>query len=55
MEKYFVILPKSAQKQILTNKILVVQLPTTLCICYELEISREKFLWLRSDQQNLQP
>ena len=39
--KYFAVLPSSAQKQIFMDKIVVVKLPATHCICYdyELEIS----------------
>ena len=40
-DKYIIaVLPKSAQKQIFVD---VVELPATPCICYELEISWEKF------------
>ena len=37
------VLPKSAQEQIFMNKIFMVELPATPCICYELEILQEKF------------
>ena len=36
------VLPNSTQKQIFTYKIFVVKLPAMHCICYELEMSREK-------------
>ena len=40
--KYFVVLPNSGRKQIFTDKIFVVKVPVMHCICYEVEISREK-------------
>ena len=42
-DKYFVVQPKSAQKQLFTDKIFMIELPATPCICYKLEISWEKF------------
>lgn len=37
--KHFVILPNSAQKQIFTDKIFIVKLPTRHYCCYKLEVS----------------
>ena len=41
-DKYFAVLPNSAQKQIFMDKIFVVKLPAVHCSCYEVEILREK-------------
>ena len=41
---YIMVLPNFAQKQIFMDKVFMIKLPATLCICYELAISWEKVL-----------
>ena len=42
-DKYFVVLPNSAQNKNFTEKIFIVKLPAMPCICYERKLLQEKF------------